>query len=91
MADKVNSPIVKDSQLLIPKSLTARPYTLPFFPLYATFAQIYFQQYDTYIKGPEWTFVYLGTIVSLNILVLLLPEWNIQLAAKFKYNKVDDL
>ncbi|KTB13321.1 Manganese-transporting ATPase 1 [Nakaseomyces glabratus] len=91
MADKVNSPIVKDSQLLIPKSLTARPYTLPFFPLYATFAQIYFQQYDTYIKGPEWTFVYLGTIVSLNILVLLLPEWNIQLAAKFKYNKVDNI
>lgn len=91
MGDKVISPIVKDSQLLVPKTLLARPYTLPFFPLYATFAQIYYNQYDEYIKGPEWTFVYLGTIVTINILVLLMPEWNVDIAAWFNYATVKNL
>ena len=82
----VSSPIVRDSTLLVPKSLIAKPYVLPFFPLYATFAQLYFQQYDRYIKGPEWTFVYLGTLVSLNILVMLMPAWNVKIKAKFNYS-----
>lgn len=82
----VSSPIVRDSTLLVPKSLIAKPYVLPFFLLYATFAQLYFQQYDRYIKGPEWTFVYLGTLVSLNILVMLMPAWNVKIKAKFNYS-----
>lgn len=87
----VSSPIVKDSRLLVPRPFFTRPYTLPFFPLYATFAQIYYTQYDKYIKGPEWTFVYLGTIVSLNILVWLIPSWNVKLASFFNYVKTDNI
>lgn len=89
----VASPIVSNSKLLAPRDLLSRPYVLPFMPLYATFAHIYFRKYDEMIKGPEWTFVYLGTIISLNILVLLLPEWNVNISRMFKYisaTNVDD-
>ncbi|CCF58210.1 hypothetical protein KAFR_0E00560 [Kazachstania africana CBS 2517] len=84
----VSSPLVRDSVLLVPKPLTSRPYTWPFFPLYGTFAHIYFRQYDRYIKGPEWTFVYLGALISLNILVLLMPAWNVKVASRFNYDTV---
>lgn len=87
MADKqyVESPLVKDSTPLATKSFSMRPYVLPFVPLYATFLHIYYTQYDVYIKGPEWTFVFLGTLVSLNALMALLPEWNIDIAVWFNY------
>ncbi|SCW00164.1 LAFE_0B10858g1_1 [Lachancea fermentati] len=93
MASKspVVSPIVKDSKLLIPKDRLFRPYVLPFLPLYATFAQIYFNQYDQYIKGSEWTFVYLGGLVSLNMLILLLPQWNVNIASTFNYAKASSI
>lgn len=87
----VSSPLVRDSRLLVSKPFFARPYTSFFFPLYATFAHIYYNQYDKYIKGQEWTFLYLGTIVSLNILVALLPEWNVGIEAGFKYVAARDL
>ncbi|CCE66011.1 hypothetical protein TPHA_0O00400 [Tetrapisispora phaffii CBS 4417] len=81
----VESPIVKDSKLLVPRTLTSKPYLLPFLPLYATFFQIYFTNYEKYIGGSEWTFVYLGAIISLNVLVILMPFWNVNIKARFDY------
>ncbi|GMM57539.1 ion-transporting P-type ATPase [Maudiozyma humilis] len=87
----VESPLVRDSKLLTPKSVMYRPYTLPFVPLYATFFHLYFTEYERYIGGSEWTFVFLGTIMSLNILVLLMPAWNVKIAALFNFTEVDNL
>lgn len=87
----VSSPLVRDSRLLVPKPVFSRPYVLFFFPLYATFAHLYLQQYDRYIQGPEWTFVYLGGIISLNVLVMLMPAWNVKMAAGFNYSTAADL
>lgn len=91
MTSVVVSPLVEDSKLLVPKPLSARPYTFPFFPIYATFLQIYFTQYDKYIKGPEWTFVYLGTIISINFLIMLMPAWNVKINSKFNYNEAKSI
>lgn len=87
----MESPLVKDSTPLAPKAFAMRPYVLPFIPLYATFLHIYYTQYDRYIKGPEWTFVYLGTLISFNVLMILLPEWNVKIAAWFNYVPTDSL
>ncbi|CDF90956.1 probable cation-transporting ATPase 1 [Zygosaccharomyces bailii ISA1307] len=87
----VASPLVRDSRLLSPKPFLSRPYVLFFLPLYATFAHIYYKQYDRYIKGSEWTFVYLGTIISLNVLVWLMPEWNVGIEAGFKFITATEL
>ncbi|KAH3900405.1 ion-transporting P-type ATPase SPF1 SCDLUD_003384 [Saccharomycodes ludwigii] len=81
----VESPLVKDSKLLTPKPVFSRPYVFPFLPLYATFFQIYTSQYDKYIGGSEWTFVYFGALVSLNLLVRLLPAWNKSIEVLFNY------
>lgn len=87
----VDSPLVRDSKLLVPKSLISRPYTFPFLPLYATFFHIYINEYERYIAGSEWTFVYLGTIMTLNMLVLLMPVWNVKVASRFNYNTVSNV
>lgn len=91
MSDIVKNPTIQDAQLLVPKSIIARPYVWPFAIIYPIFAQIYFNQYDTYIKGSEWTFVYLISIGSLNALFWLMPHWNIEIKAKFNYNSVKSI
>lgn len=92
MADNlVDNKAVKSSQLLRPKVLTQRPYVFPFLVLYPWFFHIYFNNYDEYIKGSEWTFVYLGAIISLQMLLLLMPNWNINIDALFNYSKVKSL
>ncbi|CCD25814.2 ion-transporting P-type ATPase SPF1 NDAI_0G00380 [Naumovozyma dairenensis CBS 421] len=87
----VSSPLVRDSTLLVPRSVTSKPYFLPFLPLYATFFHIYFNEYERYIKGGEWTFVFLGSIVTINILVMLMPSWNVKINTKFNYSVVNDV
>lgn len=87
----VDNPAVKSSQLLRPKVLTQRPYVFPFLVLYPWFGHLYFNNYDEYIKGSEWTFVYLGSIISLQALLLLMPNWNINVDALFNYSKTDSL
>ncbi|KAH3672003.1 hypothetical protein WICMUC_004510 [Wickerhamomyces mucosus] len=87
----VENSAVKSAHLLKPKPLFHRPSVFPFTVLYPFFFQIYFKNYDEYIKGSEWTFVYLGSIISLNVLLLLMPNWNTNIDALFNYNKVDSL
>ncbi|AMD21664.1 HFL192Wp [Eremothecium sinecaudum] len=81
----VENAIVRDAQLLTPRELLYRPYILPFIPLYGIFLHIYFNDYERFIGGSEWTFVFLCALITLNLLIALLPEWNVDLAAKFRY------
>ncbi|ANZ74639.1 BA75_00390T0 [Komagataella pastoris] len=91
MSSIVNNPTVLDAKLLVPKALIARPYVWPWTIIYPIWGNIYFNHYDEYIKGPEWTFVYFGTIVSLQLLFWLMPHWNLNIRAKFQYNVVDEI
>ncbi|CAH6720163.1 endoplasmic reticulum transmembrane helix translocase [[Candida] jaroonii] len=88
MNELVNNPAIADAELLITKSFLARPYVWPFAIIYPAFFQIYLTQYDKYIKGSEWTFVYLLTIISFNMLFWLMPFWNIKINSSFNYSKV---
>lgn len=87
----VNNAAITDAELLVPKALLARPYVWPFTILYPIFANVYTNHYDKYIGGSEWTFVYLMTIVSLNLLLWLLPQWIINIDAKFNYSSVKSI
>lgn len=88
---KVESSLVKSWKLLQAKKTTSKPYVTPFIPFYAFFYYVYNNLYDEYIGGQEWTFVYLGTILSLNMLVYLMPEWNHGIKVAFKYSGVNSL
>lgn len=87
----VENPAVKSAELLAPKPFFNRPYVFPFAILYPWFTQIYLYNYEEYIKGSEWTFVYLGSIISLQALLLLMPNWNIKVDALFNFVNVDTL
>ncbi|GME88565.1 unnamed protein product [Ambrosiozyma monospora] len=87
--DLINSDTIESSQLLAPKPFLMKPYVFPFLILYPIYLHFYLNEYDTYFVGKEWTFVYTLTLVSLHALVWLLPHWNLDLRAKFKYVKVN--
>ncbi|EGW33133.1 P-type ATPase [Spathaspora passalidarum NRRL Y-27907] len=91
MSNLVATPNIQDAELLVPKSFFLRPYVWPFTIIYPICFQIYFQHYDTYIVGREWTFVYSIAIISLNLLFWLMPHWNIDIDAKFNYSKVNNV
>ncbi|CAI5757681.1 unnamed protein product [Candida verbasci] len=91
MSNIVANPAISDAELLVPKSFILRPYVWPFTIIYPIFLQLYFQHYDKYFVGKEWTFVYTITIVSLNLLFWLTPHWNIDINAKFNYSKVGSI
>lgn len=82
---------VQSTQLLRPASFLSKPSTLPFLLFYPAFANIYYNHYEQYIVGPEWTFVYLITLVSIHALLFLLPHWDINIDAKFNYTKVNNV
>ncbi|KAM9938671.1 hypothetical protein OXX80_001851 [Metschnikowia pulcherrima] len=91
MSDLVHNPDIQAAELLSPKPLIARLYVWPFGIIYPVFFQVYFNHYDAYIGGSEWTFVYLMAIVSLNMLVWLMPHWNLDIDANFNYNAVSSV
>ena|SRR5579859_7936731 len=66
----------------------AHAYILPFLPLYPAFAFIYFFKYDQYIGSEEWTFVYLGSLITLNALCWLCVHWSVNLEALFTATRV---
>ncbi|CAH2352802.1 endoplasmic reticulum transmembrane helix translocase [[Candida] railenensis] len=88
MSSLVNNPAIQDAQLLVPKALFLRPYVWPFAVIYPIFLQVYLNHYDTYIVGKEWTFVYLLSIVSTNLLFWLMPHWNLKIDQSFNYSPV---
>ncbi|ODV65065.1 hypothetical protein HYPBUDRAFT_143950 [Hyphopichia burtonii NRRL Y-1933] len=91
MSDIVSNPAIKGAELLVPKTLILRPWVWPFAIIYPIFTNIYMNHYDTYIVGSEWTFVYLLTILSVNLLFWLMPHWNINIDARFNYSPVKSI
>lgn len=87
----VDTDTVEYSQLLVPKSLLARPYVFPFLIIYPIYYNIYLSYYDIYFVGREWTFIYTLLLVSTHALIWLLPRWNLDLKVRFQYIKVDSL
>ncbi|KAI9669291.1 MAG: hypothetical protein M1831_000326 [Alyxoria varia] len=43
--------------------------------------------YDEYIDGQEWTFAYSGTIITLQTLLWLMTQWNVNIRALFTSTK----
>jgi len=63
----------------------AHAYAWPFLFLWPTFFAYYFseERYNAYIGGQEWTFVFTGSILTLQALAWLVTKWNVNLAAAF--------
>ncbi|KAI9281085.1 P-type ATPase [Sporodiniella umbellata] len=88
----VQSERVASASLLVPLSRQWHFYVWPFFTiLYPAFSFAYFYKYDTYLGSEEWTFVALGSIISLHALSFLVCQWSVDLKALFTCVKEKDI
>jgi manganese-transporting P-type ATPase len=84
----VSSSLITRITLHNPLPRWAHAYILPFIPFYPLFGTIYFFKYDEYIGSEEWTFVYFGSLITLNALCWLCVHWSVTLEALFTATKV---
>ena len=95
MAPLVDSPQIKSAELLKPLPLHRHAYVWPFAIIWPIFLRYYLstELYEKHIQAPEWTFVWVGSIVTVQSLVWLCTHWNINLRALFtakKARSIDD-
>ncbi len=81
----VASPEIKSAELLVPLPLQYHAYVWPFAILWPIFLRYYLtpELFAKYIGAPEWTFVWVGSIVTLQSLVWLSTNWSVDLKALF--------
>lgn len=91
-------PLVSDAQIASASLHNALPiylhaYVWPFLIIWPIFFSFYLSEdsYDQYINGQEWTFVFSGTIVTIQSLVWLSTHWSVDLDAFFTSTKAKNL
>lgn len=91
MPPLIDSPQIKQAELLRPLSFHFHAYVWPFAIIWPIFLRYYLTPdlYEEYIGAPEWTFVWCGTIITLQSLVWLSTHWSVALEARFKATRVD--
>lgn len=85
-----STPLVKSSQIQSATLHNSLPlyfhtYIWPFLFVWPVFFAIYLskEQYLKYIGGPEWTFVWAGSIITIQSLTWLTTKWNVNFDALF--------
>ena len=76
---------IRSASLHNPLPLYLHTYIWPFLAIWPAFLAVYLseERYDKYIAGSEWTFVWFGSIFSLQTLTWLTTKWNVNIAALF--------
>ncbi|KAL2015248.1 hypothetical protein VTK56DRAFT_5945 [Thermocarpiscus australiensis] len=89
MAPLVDNSQIKSAELLRPLPLYQHAYIWPFAIIWPIFLRFYLttELYDKYIQAQEWTFVWTGTIITLQTLVWLCTHWSVNLNAAFTARK----
>lgn len=79
----ISHPQITSSTLLNPLPPYFHTYVWPFLAAYPAFLSIYLpkESYNRYIQSSEWTYVYLGSIVTIQALLWLSTHWSINLRA----------
>jgi cation-transporting ATPase 13A1 len=78
-------PKKSNSQLTLLVPFYLHTYVWPFAIIWPVFLRYFLAPdlYDKYIGGPEWTFVWCGTIITAQSLVWLSTNWNVNLKSLF--------
>ncbi|KAI9934332.1 hypothetical protein ASPWEDRAFT_737444 [Aspergillus wentii DTO 134E9] len=84
-AKLVDDPQIKYSSLHNPLATQLHTYVWPFLVIWPAFFAFYLspERYDTYIQGQEWTFVFSGSIITVQSLLWLMTKWNINIETLF--------
>lgn len=85
----VESERVASAALLRPLPRRWHMYVWPFVSmLYPVFIYVYYNHYETYLGSEEWTFVALGSIITLHAMTFLVCQWSVDVKALFTCVKV---
>ena len=89
MAPLVDNPQIQSADLLRPLPLFQHLYIWPFSIIWPIFLRFYLsaELYDKHIQASEWTFVWVGSIVTVQTLVWLCTHWSVNLNAAFTAKK----
>ncbi|KAG1122926.1 hypothetical protein G6F42_011024 [Rhizopus arrhizus] len=88
----VESERVASAALLRPLPRRWHMYVWPFVSmLYPVFTYVYYNHYDTYLGSEEWTFVALGSIITLHAMTFLVCQWSVDVKALFTCVKENDV
>jgi manganese-transporting P-type ATPase len=85
MARLVDNPQIKSAELLTPLPLHFHAYVWPFAIIWPIFLRYFLtpELYEKHIQSSEWTFVWCGTIITLQSLVWLSTNWSVDLKGSF--------
>jgi cation-transporting ATPase 13A1 len=89
----VDDPQIQHASLHNPLPLQLHAYVWPFIIAWPVFFSFYLspELYNTYIQGQEWTFVYAGSIVTLQSLLWLMTKWSVDVDALFTATRASSL
>ncbi|OQN98061.1 hypothetical protein B0A48_15893 [Cryoendolithus antarcticus] len=92
-APLVDNPSIKSATLHNPKPFLLHDYIWPFLGIWPAFFAVYLSEdrYNKYINGQEWTFVFSGTIFTIQSLVWLATFWNVNVNALFTATQASSL
>lgn len=84
-APLVDNAQIQSASLHNPRPLLFHTYIWPFVIVWPIFFSVYLseERYNEYINGQEWTFVFAGSIFTLQSLVWLMTFWNVNIRAWF--------
>ena len=76
---------IRSASLHNPLPTYLHAYVWPFLAIWPAFFAFYLseERYEKYINGSEWTFVWAGSIFSLQALTWLTTKWNVNISAFF--------
>ena len=89
----VNSPQIQSATIHNPLPLLLHTYIWPFVFIWPVFSAFYLseERYTKYINGSEWTFVWAGSIITLQSLTWLTTKWNVNLDSLFTSTAAPDV
>ena len=92
-APLVDNSQIKSSSLHNPLPFYLHAYVWPFLFVWPVFFAVYLspEQYEKFLQSSEWTFVWSGSIITIQSLVWLMTKWNVNLKALFTSMSVKDI
>ncbi|KAF2860434.1 E1-E2 ATPase family protein [Piedraia hortae CBS 480.64] len=93
MTSLIATPQIQSATLHTPTPFLLHTYIWPFIGLWPAFFAIYLSptNYTKYIDGQEWTFVFSGTIFTLQSLLWLMTFWSVNIRALFTARSVTSI
>lgn len=81
----VDNSQIESASLHNPLPLQLHTYVWPFLIAWPVFLAIYLspERYEAYIQGSEWTFVWAGSIITVQALTWLSTKWSVSVDALF--------